>query len=45
MDGPDRPSLFWGFRLRDFEMKKFRVHEIPDTPIPDFSMGPTVDGS
>jgi hypothetical protein len=25
-----------GFGLRDFEMQRFRVHEIPDMPIPDF---------
>jgi hypothetical protein len=25
-----------GFGLRDFEMQRFRVHEIPDMSIPDF---------
>jgi hypothetical protein len=39
MDGPDRPSLFRGFGLRGFVMQRFRVHEIPDTPIPGFPMG------
>jgi hypothetical protein len=39
MDGPYRLSLFRGFGLRGFEMKKFRVHEIPETSIPDFPMG------
>jgi hypothetical protein len=35
MDGHDRPSLFRGFGLRGFVRQRFRVHEIPDTPIPD----------
>jgi len=39
MDGPYRLSLFQGFGLRGFEMKKFCFHEIPDTSILDFPMG------
>jgi hypothetical protein len=39
------PPLIGISRLRDFEMLRFRVHEIPDTPIPDFPMGPNADGS
>ena len=35
MDGLYRLSLFRGFELRSFEMQRFRVHEIPDTPNSD----------